>query len=121
MLDVERQSADTDQRSHSSKTKTSPRPNRIKSSGHSGHGGHSSVSQERMMSASWTGGAGMVGVYPPQQGDGDKRRLGASLVMPPPSQTNTLRKPAPPAAGELTIAVYHSAMKRGNQCLTELK
>merc|ERR1719312_1745018 len=79
MLDVERQSADTDQRSHSSKTKTSPRSNRIKSSGHSAHSGHRSVSQEMMMSTSWTGGAGMVGGYPPQQGDGDKRRLGASL------------------------------------------
>jgi len=113
MLDVERQSADTDQRSHSSKTKTSPRSNRIKSSGHSAHSGHRSVSQERMMSTSWTGGAGMVGGYPPQQGDGDKRRLGASLVMPPPSQSNTLRKPAPPAAGELTIAVYTFSHEKG--------
>ena len=57
------------------------RSNRLKSVG------HRSVSQERMMSSSWSAGAGPAG--------DQRQRLGASLVMPPPSQTNTLRKQVP--------------------------
>lgn len=121
MLDVERHSADQDQRSQHSKSnmKTSPRlvklnisltahitillsyrSNRMKSGG---HGGHRSASQERLMSTSWQGQPG----YPQMAAEAEKRRLGASLVMPPPSQANTLRRPAqpgPPAASEVTVA-----------------
>ena len=132
MLDVERHQAEPDQRSHSSKTnsKTSPRSNRIKSSGHRSAFQpitvkqrltltnqnpvfhleqpirslcFRSVSQERMMSTSWS--APMSSGYPQSSLDNVNKRLGASMMMPPPSQTNTLRKPASAAApGELTIA-----------------
>ena len=75
----------------------SSRSNRMKS------GGHRSASQERLMSTSWQGQPG----YPQMAAEAEKRRLGASLVMPPPSQTNTLRRPAQPgpaAASEITVA-----------------
>ena len=77
----------------------SPR-SRMKSGG---HGGHRSASQERLMSTSWQGQPG----YPQMAAEAEKRRLGASLVMPPPSQPNTLRRPAQPgpaAASEVTVA-----------------
>ena len=82
------------------------------------------MSQERqMMSSSWSG--------------DQRQRLGASLVMPPPSQTNTLRKQVPNVdvsnvtiAGEEILKYFlvkhfltfpfqftHSAMKRVNPCL----
>merc|ERR1719232_1190561 len=99
IVDVERQSAEhlapMDQRSHSSKnTKTSPRSNRLKSVG------QRSVSQERMMSSSWSG--------------DQRQRLGASLVMPPPSQTNTLRKQVPNVdVSNVTIAVYTFSHEKG--------
>ena len=64
----------------------SSRSNRMKS------GGHRSASQERLMSTSWQGQPG----YPQMAAEAEKRRLGATLVMPPPSQTNTLRRPAQP-------------------------
>lgn len=109
MLDVERQqSVETghDQRSHSSKgnVKTSPRSNRMKSSGHSS--GHRPVSQDRMMSTSWSGSGQM---YPPPPPAAAK--LGASLVMPPPSQSNTLRKPS--ASQDVTVAVYTFSHEKG--------
>ena len=55
------------------------------------------------MSTSWQGQPG----YPQMAAEAEKRRLGASLVMPPPSQANTLRRPAQPglpAASEVTVA-----------------
>ena len=105
MLDVERQQAEPDQRSHSSKGKTSPRSNRLKAAG------HRSVSQERMMSTSWS--ASMAGGYPQSSLEVNKR-LGSSMVMPPPSNTNTLRKPASAVnPGELTIAVYTFSHEKG--------
>ena len=93
MLDVERHSVELDQRSHSSKAN-------IKKSG---HGGHRAASQERVMSTSWQGpgyGPGSL------SSEADKRRLGSSLAMPPPSQANTLRRtaPGPATVPEVTIA-----------------
>ena len=117
------------------------RSNRMKSSG------HRPVTQERMMSTSWSGSGQM---YPPPQGShltvcrfisyilnvSAAAKLGASLVMPPPSQTNTLRKPT--ASQDVTVAgcnknvlipfsesksfqFTHSAMRRASPCLTGLK
>ena len=111
MLDVERQSsgASGDQKSQSSKgaVKTSPRSNRMKQNIH----GHRSVSQERM-STSWAGHHSQPAHqqqslhYQAQLEAEAKRRLGASLAMPPPSQTNTLRKPvaSKQAPTEFTVA-----------------
>eukprot|EP00092_Neocalanus_flemingeri_P012855 GFUD01013851.1.p1 GENE.GFUD01013851.1~~GFUD01013851.1.p1 ORF type:complete len:913 (+),score=250.55 GFUD01013851.1:418-3156(+) len=121
MLDVERQSTQPtgDQKSQSSKAgaaKTSPRSNRVKQNIH----GHRSVSQERM-STSW---AGHHSQPPHQQPNLQyqtqleaeaKRRLGASLAMPPPSQNNTLRKPptSKQAPTEFTVAVYTFSHEKG--------
>ena len=99
------------------------------------------------MSTSWSGSGQM---YPPPQGShltvcwfivdildfSAAAKLGASLVMPPPSQTNTLRKPT--ASQDVTVAgcntnvlipssesksfqFTHSAMRRASPCLTGLK
>jgi len=120
MLDVERQStgASGDQKSQSSKgaTKTSPRSNRVKQNIH----GHRSVSQERM-STSWAGHHSQPTHQQPnmhyqaQLEAEAKRRLGASLAMPPPSQNNTLRKPAASkqAPTEFTVAVYTFSHEKG--------
>jgi len=121
MLDVERQSsgASGDQKSQSSKgaSKTSPRSNRVKQNIH----GHRSVSQERM-STSWAGHHSQPAHQQPalhyQQAQLEaeaKRRLGASLAMPPPSQSNTLRKPAASkqAPTEFTVAVYTFSHEKG--------
>jgi len=102
MLDVERHSVELDQRSHSSKAN-------IKKSG---HGGHRAASQERVMSTSWQGpgyGPGSL------SSEADKRRLGSSLAMPPPSQANTLRRtaPGPATVPEVTIAVYTFSHEKG--------
>merc|ERR1719309_1681717 len=123
MLDVERQSsgASGDQKSQSSKgaVKTSPRSNRVKQNIH----GHRSVSQERM-STSWAGHHSQPAHqqqslhYQAQLEAEAKRRLGASLAMPPPSQTNTLRKPvvSKQAPTEFTVAVYTFFMTKGVNC-----
>jgi len=120
MLDVERQSsgASGDQKSQSSKgaVKTSPRSNRMKQNIH----GHRSVSQERM-STSWAGHHSQPAHqqqslhYQAQLEAEAKRRLGASLAMPPPSQTNTLRKPvvSKQAPTEFTVAVYTFSHEKG--------
>ena len=109
MLDVERQQAEPDQRSHSSKGKTSPRSNRLKAAG-----GHRSMSQERMMSTSWSASMGQGYPQHAQSSLEVNKRLGSSMVMPPPSTTNTLRKPVSAAnPGELTIAVYTFSHEKG--------
>merc|ERR1719228_1263524 len=120
MLDVERQSAGAsgDQKSQSSKgaVKTSPRSNRVKQNMH----GHRSVSQERM-STSWAGHHSQPAHQQPNLHyqhlmDAEaKRRLGASLAMPPPSQNNTLRKPvaSKQAPTEFTVAVYTFSHEKG--------
>merc|ERR1719312_859621 len=120
MLDVERQSsgASGDQKSQSSKgaIKTSPRSNRMKQNIH----GHRSVSRERM-STSWAGHHSQPAHQQPslhyqaQMEAEAKRRLGASLAMPPPSQSNTLRKPvsSKQAPTEFTVAVYTFSHEKG--------
>merc|ERR1712107_897669 len=65
-----------------------------------------------MMPTSWS--APMSSGYPQSSLDNVNKRLGASMMMPPPSQTNALRKPASAAApGELTIAVYTFSHEKG--------
>ena len=83
------------------------RSNRVKQNIH----GHRSVSQERM-STSWAGHHSQPAhqqpglVYQAQMEAEAKRRIGASLAMPPPSQSNTLRKPvaSKQAPTEFTVA-----------------
>jgi len=125
MLDVERSggAASHDQRSGSSKgaTKTSPRSKaRHGVSSHS----HRAVSQERIqMSNSWSGHPASGGLHYQAQMEAEaKRRLGASMAMPPPSQSNnsTLRKAAgqtrvPQGANpaDITVAVYTFSHEKG--------
>lgn len=127
MLNVERSggAGSHDQISQSSRgaTKTSPRSKARH--GLSSHG-HRSVSQDRgQMSTSWSGHTPTPGTmhYQAQMDEEAKRRLGSSMAMPPPSQSNnsTLRKApggqarisqgGPPA--DITVAVYTFSHEKG--------